>query len=70
MPSRFSSSLLGVLFGFVCVFPLLVKREKKVLVLSSEVLLHQAQAQMREARSKNRERAVQADGEGRSRRVP
>ena len=60
MPSRSYPSLLGVLFGFVCVFPLLVKREKKAPVLTSEVLLQQAQQQMREAQAKNRERAVQA----------
>ena len=32
-------SLLGVLFGFFCVFPLLIKREKKAPLLTSEVLL-------------------------------
>ena len=59
MPPRSYPSLLGVLLGFFCVFPLLVKREKKVPVLTSEVLLRQAQEQMREAQAKNRARAVE-----------
>lgn len=60
MLPRSCSSLLGVLLGFLCVFPLLVKREKKAPILTSEVLLRLAQQQMREAQAKNRERAVQA----------
>lgn len=60
MPPRPFPPLLGVLLGFLCVFPLLVKREKKAPVLTSEVLLRQAQSQMREAQAKNRDRAVQA----------
>ena len=58
--SRSTYSLLGVLAGFACVFPLLVKRQKKMPASSAEVLLQKAQAQMREAQAKNRERAVQA----------
>ena len=57
---RTTYSLLGVLAGFACVFPLLVKREKKMPGSSAEVLLQNAQEQMREAQAKNRERAVQA----------
>lgn len=57
---RSAYSLLGVLAGFACVFPLLVKRERKMPGSSAEVLLQKAQAQMREAQAKNRERAVQA----------
>lgn len=60
MTLRSLSSLAGVLLGFACVFPLLVKRDKKAPLLTSEVLLQQAQQQMREAQAKNRERAVQA----------
>ncbi len=60
MTPRSCPSLLGVLFGFFCVFPLLIKREKKAPILTSELLLQQAQEQMREAQAKNRERAVQA----------
>ena len=60
MTPRSYQSLLGVLFGFLCVFPLLIKREKKAPILTSEVLLQQAQQQMREAQARNRERAVQA----------
>lgn len=60
MTPRSYPSLLGVLFGFFCVFPLLVKREKKTPIPTSEVLLQQAQEQMREAQARNRERAVQA----------
>lgn len=60
MTSRSSQSLLGVLFGFLCVFPLLVKREKKAPLNTSEALLRQAHEQMREAQARNRERAVQA----------
>ncbi len=57
---RSTYSFLGVLAGFACVFPLLMKREKKILGSSAEVLLQQAQQQMREAQAKNRNRAVQA----------
>ncbi len=57
---RSTYSLIGVLAGFACVFPLLVKREKKMPSSSAEVLLQKAQQQMREAQAKNRERAVQA----------
>jgi phage shock protein A len=57
---RSTYSLLGVLAGFACVFPLLVKREKKPLSSSADALLEQAQQQMREAQAKNRGRAVQA----------
>ena len=60
MPPRSYQSLLGVLFGFLCIFPLLIKREKKAPIPTSEVLLQQAQQQMREAQARNRERAVQA----------
>ena len=60
MPTRSYQSLLGVLFGFACVFPLLRKRETKAPASTSELLLQQAQFQMREAQAKNRERAVQA----------
>lgn len=60
MPPRSYQSMLGVLLGFLCVFPLLVKRDKKAPALTSEVLLQQAQQQMREAQARNRERAVQA----------
>ncbi len=60
MTPRSLSSLTGVLLGFACVFSLLVKRDKKASLLTSEVLLQQAQQQMREAQAKNRERAVQA----------
>ncbi len=58
--TRSAYSLLGVLAGFACVFPLFLKREKKMPGSSAEVLLQKAQAQMREAQAKNRERAVQA----------
>lgn len=57
---RSTYSLLGVLAGFACVFPLLVKRERKTPHSSAEILLQEAQQQMREAQAKNRERAVQA----------
>jgi len=57
---RSTYSLLGVLAGFACVFPLLVKRERKTPHSSAEILLREAQQQMREAQAKNRERAVQA----------
>jgi len=60
MTSRSTYSLLGFLAGFACVFPLLVKREKKMSSSSAEALLQKAQAQMQEAQAKNRERAVQA----------
>ena len=60
MPPRSYQSLLGVLFGFLCVFPLLMKRDKKMPLNTSEVLLQQAQAQTREAQAKNRARAVEA----------
>jgi len=60
MPPRSTYSLIGVLAGFACVFSLLVKREKKMPGSSADALLEQAQAQMREAQAKNRERAVQA----------
>lgn len=60
MPPRPFQSLLGVLLGVLCVFLLLVKREKKAPLPTSELLLQQAQQQMREAQAKNRERAVQA----------
>lgn len=53
-------SLLGVLAGFACVFPLLVKREKKPPGSSAEALMQKAQQQLREAQAKNRDRAVQA----------
>ncbi len=53
-------SLLGVLLGFACVFPLLRKREAKSSPATSEVLLQHAQQQMREAQAKNRDWAVQA----------
>lgn len=59
MTPRAYSSLLGVLLGFGCVFPLLVKRDKKEPADTAEALLQQAQAQMREAQAKNRARAVQ-----------
>ena len=52
--------MLGVVLGFLCVFPLFVKREKKTPISRSEVLLQQAQQQMREAQAKNRARAVDA----------
>ncbi len=60
MTPRSYQSLFGVLFGFLCIFPLLIKREKKAPILTSEVLLQQAQQQLREAQAKNRDRAVQA----------
>ncbi|MGI4787879.1 MAG: PspA/IM30 family protein [Janthinobacterium lividum] len=60
MSNRSTQSLLGVLTGFLCVLPLLLRREKKVPVLSSEVLLQQAQQQMREAQAKNRTHTVDA----------
>ena len=60
MPTRFPYFLLGVFAGFACVFPLLMKREKKMPGSSAEVLLQEAQQRMREAQAKNRERAVQA----------
>jgi phage shock protein A len=60
MSLRSYSSLLGVLLGFVCVFPLLRKREAKSSPATSEVLLHLAQQQMREVQAKNRARAVEA----------
>lgn len=60
MLPRSAYSLLGVLAGFACVFPLLVKREKKLPSSNADALLDQAQAQMRDAQAKNRERAVQA----------
>ncbi len=53
-------SFLGVLVGFTCALILFSKREKKPPVDDAEVLLQQAQQQMREAQAKNRERAVQA----------
>ena len=59
MPTRSLQSFFGVLFGFLCIFPLLVKREPKAPADTSEILLQQAQQQMREAQAKNRERAVQ-----------
>lgn len=59
MPTRSFPSLLGVLFGFLCIFPLLRKREPKAPTSTAEILLQQAQQQMREAQAKNRERAVQ-----------
>ena len=49
MLTRSFQSLLGVLFGFACVFPLLRKRETKTPTNTSELLLHKAQSQMREA---------------------
>lgn len=49
MPPRSYSSLLGVLCGFFCIFPLLMKREEKAAVLTSAALLQLAQEQMREA---------------------
>lgn len=58
MLSRFHQSLFGVTFGLLCVLPLLVKREKKPPARNAEVLLEQAQQQMREAQAKNRARAV------------
>lgn len=58
MPLRSVYSLLGVLIGFACVFPLLFKREKKP-VRDAEFLLQQAQIQMRDAQAKNRARAVE-----------
>lgn len=60
MTPRSAYSLLGVITGFACVFPLFVKREKKMPSSSAEVLLQQAQQQMREAQAKNRGRAVAA----------
>lgn len=59
MPIRSLSSLLGVLFGFLCVFPLLARRKKKAPANTAEMLLQQAQQQMREAQAKNRARAVE-----------
>ena len=53
-------SLFGVLLGFLCVFPRLMRREKNAPGNTSEALLRLAQQQMREAQAKNRERAVQA----------
>ncbi len=52
-------AVLGVLLGFFCIFPLLVRREKKPPKITSETLLQQAQQQMREAQAKSREWAVQ-----------
>ena len=59
MTPRAYSSLLGVLLGFACVFPLLMKREKKEPTDTAEALLAQAQGQMRDAQAKNRARTVQ-----------
>ncbi len=58
MTPRSFQSLVGVLLGFFCVFPLLFKREKKP-IRDAEFLLQQAQDQMREAQAKNRARAVE-----------
>ena len=60
MSARSFPSLLGILFGFLCTFPLLRKRETKAPTDTAELLLQQAQQQLREAQAKNRERAVQA----------
>ena len=61
MPTEPNRPLLGVLLGFACVFFLFVRREdKKPPVDDAEMLLQQAQQQMREAQAKNRERAVEA----------
>lgn len=60
MPKRSYQSLFGVLFGFACVFPLLRKRQAKAPTDTAELLLQQAQQQLRDAQAKNRERAVQA----------
>ena len=54
-------SFLGVLLGFTAMFFLCVWREeKKPPTDTAEMLLQQAQQEMREAQAKNRERAVQA----------
>jgi len=60
MPPEPSRSFVGVLLGFACVFFLFAKRDKKPPQDDAETLLQLAQAQMREAQAKNRERAVQA----------
>ena len=53
-------SLLGVLFGFACAFPLLLRRPKETSESRADALLRQAQQQLAEAQARNRERAVQA----------
>jgi phage shock protein A len=58
--TRSSKSLIGVLLGFLCIFPLFLRREKKMPIGSADALLQKAQQEMREAQAKNRERAVQA----------
>lgn len=52
-------ALLGVLLGFVCVFPLFLRRPKETLASDADALLQQAQQQLAEAQARNRERAVQ-----------
>ncbi len=52
-------SLLGVLLGFACAFPLLLRRPKETLESGADALLRQAHQEMREAQARNRDRAVQ-----------
>lgn len=53
-------SLVGVLLGFICVFPLFIRRPKKTPTNDADSLLAQAQRQLAEAQARNRERAVRA----------
>lgn len=55
-----SETFLGVLVGFACTLVLFSRRPKKPPVDDAEVLLQEAQQQMREAQARNREHAVQA----------
>ncbi len=52
-------SLLGVLLGFACAFPLLLRRPKETVESGADALLRQAQQQLAEAQARNRDRAVQ-----------
>lgn len=53
-------SLLGVLLGFACAFPLLLRHPKETPERGADALLRHAQQQMAEAQARNRARAVQA----------
>lgn len=52
-------SLFGVLLGFACAFPLLLRRPKETVESGADTLLRQAQRQLADAQARNRERAVQ-----------
>lgn len=52
-------SLLGVLLGFACAFPLLLRRPKETPESGADALLRQAQQQLAEGQARNRGQAVE-----------